>query len=483
MTTQPAAPARRALFDAATDVHLTGPFAPVTAEVDVADLPIEGELPADLDGVYLRNGPNPRFSPIGSYTYPLDGDGMLHRVEISDGRARYTNRFVRTPMVVKEEEAGHALWPGLLSPSRPGADEVGPELAGTDRDLPDINVVRHGGKLLALAEFSRPYRMTPQLETMGPETFGGTLAAGICAHPKIDPRTGEMIAFHYNLQPPFLTWTTIGSDGTATPPRPVEGVERPTMIHDMAITPRYVVLVVSPLFFDIEAAMRGGSMLAWEPRAGTRIALVPRDGGPVRWCEDETFWLWHTVNAHEAKDTANPGADVVVLEYSEWTKPSGITPGPSGTPRMARAIIDSAAGTVRREIMSDLDVEFPRIDDRLLGREHPGSAFALRTARPTPHPGVRDGLAWHDARTGTTTRWEPDGVAVGEPAFAPDPRSDDTDRGWWLTFTIAFDTGESHLVVLPAADPASGPVARVRMPVRVPLGLHGNWLPTQGDGP
>ncbi|GEL22388.1 carotenoid cleavage dioxygenase [Pseudonocardia sulfidoxydans NBRC 16205] len=469
---------RPTAVDTSTDIHLTGPYAPVTAEVDVTDLPVEGELPADLDGAYLRNGPNPRFSPVGSYTYPLDGDGMLHRVEISGGRARYTNRFVRSPMLVKEEEVGHAIWPGLLSPWRPDADEVGPHLAGTVRDLPDINVVRHGGRLLALAEFTLPYRMSPQLETVGPETFDGTLPAGICAHPKIDPATGEMIAFHYNLQPPFLTWTTIDRDGTATAPRPVEGVERPVMIHDMAITPRFVVLVLSPLFFDVAAAMRGGSMLAWEPETGTRIALVPRDGGPVRWCDDETFWLWHTVNAFEAKDSADAAADVVVLEYAEWAKPSGITAGPSGTPRMTRAILDPAAGTVRRETVSDLNVDFPRIDDRLLGREHPVSAFALRTSRPTPHPGVRDGLAWHDARTGAMSRWEPADVAVGEPAFAPDPRSDDPGSGWWLAFTSTFGTGESALVVLPASDPASGPVATVRMPVRVPLGLHGNWLPS-----
>ncbi|MDN5916909.1 MAG: carotenoid oxygenase family protein [Pseudonocardia sp.] len=460
------------------DVHLTGPYTPVTAEVDVADLRIDGALPTDLDGSYVRNGPNPRFSPIGSFLYPIDGDGMLHRVVLSEGRARYTNRFVRTPMVRKEEEVGHAIWPGFATPWQPGADEVGPLLAGTMRQLPDVNVVRHGGTLLALAECDQPYRMGPQLETLGQETFGGQLPAGICAHPKTDPRTGEMIAFCYNLQPPFLTWTTIAPDGTGTPPRPVEGVERPSMIHDMAITERYVVLVVAPLYFDMEAASSGGSMLAWHPEAGTRIALVPRDGGPVRWCEDEAFWLWHTANAYEVKDPADPAVDVVVVDYAEWARPSPIAPGPAAGPRPARAVIDPAAGTVRREIVADLEVEFPRIDDRLLGRPQPVSAFALRTGRPMPHPTCWDALAWHDLRTGRVTRWEPVDLALGEPAFAPDPRSDAPDRGWWLTYATRFSTGESSLLVIPAADPGSGPVATVRMPVRVPLGLHGNWLPS-----
>jgi carotenoid cleavage dioxygenase-like enzyme len=458
--------------------YQTGPFTPVCAEVDVTDLVIEGELPVDLDGAYVRNGPNPRFSPIGSFLYPVDGDGMLHRVVLSEGRARYTNRFVRTPMVAAEERVGRAIWPGLMTPWRPEYDEVGAALAGTIRQIPNVNVVRHGGLLLALAECHQPYRMGPGLETLGPETFGGQLPAGICAHPKIDPRTGEMIAFCYNLRPPFLTWTVIRPDGAATSPRPVEGVGRPTMIHDMAITERYVVLVVAPLFFDIAAARAGGSMLAWDEGAGTRIALVPRDGGPVRWCEDDPFWLWHTVNAHEEKDAADPAADIVVLDYVEWARPDGIVAGPSAAPRLARALIDPAGGTVRRETLSDLDVEFPRIDDRLLGRAQPVSAFALRTGRPVPHPGVRDALAWHDTRTGAILRWEPDGLAVGEPAFAPDPRSAAPDRGWWLTLATRLSTGESTLLVIPAADPTSGPVAAIRMPVRVPLGLHGSWMPS-----
>ena len=76
------------------------------------------------------------------------------------------------------------------------------------------------------------------------------------------------------------------------------------------------------------------------------------------------------------------------------------------------------------------------------------------------------------------TRWEAPELAVGEPVFAPDPTSDAPDSGWWLTFATSYATHGSSLLVIPAADPASGPVARVRMPVRVPLGLHGNWMPT-----
>ena len=451
--------------------HLTGPFAPVVDEVDVADLEVVGELPVDLDGAYVRNGPNPRFSPIGSYVYPLDGDGMLHRITLREGRARYDNRFVRTPMVLTEERAGHAIWPGgSTSAWRPGADEVGAALAGSDRQLPDINVVRHHGTLLALAESDVPYRMGPQLETLGDETFGDTVPAGICAHPKIDPVTGEMLAFAYSSRAPYLTWTTIAPDGRATTPRPVPGVDRPSMIHDMAITTRHVVLVVAPLYFDLEAAVRGGAVMSWQPEQGTRIAVIPRDGGPVRWYSDEAFWLWHTVNAHDQ-------GEGVVLDYVEWADPGIFDDGSPREPRLARLTLDPTTGRVRRRILTDLTVEFPRVDDRFLGRAHSVSASVLRTGRELPHPGCWDGLAWYRTDTGAVARWTPDDVALGEPSFAPDPRSDAADAGWWLVLGTRFSTNRSHLYVLPAADPAAGPVATVRMPVRVPLGLHGAWLP------
>ena len=301
MTITPSAPSRPAPVDVAHHAHLSGVFAPQRTEVDVTGLEVIGELPADLHGAYLRNGPNPRFDPIGHYVYPLDGDAMVHRLELDGGSARYTNRFVRTPMVVAEEKAGHAIWAGLTDPYRPGADEVGPELAGTSRDLPDINIVRHGGRLLAMAEAAQPYRLDPtDLVTLGRTDCDGAMAVGSTAHPKIDPATGELVLFNYVLEAPYLTWSVIGADGTTLrTPTPVEGVTEPLMIHDMALTSRYIVLMLSPLVFDIAGVMKGGSLLDWRPEQGARIALIPRDGGAVRWLHTDAFWVWHFGNAFD----------------------------------------------------------------------------------------------------------------------------------------------------------------------------------------
>ncbi|GAA4776207.1 carotenoid oxygenase family protein [Actinomycetospora chlora] len=465
--------------DAVHDPHLSGLFEPVIDEIDAGDLEVIGELPPDMDGTYLRNGPNPRFTPLGSYVYPLEGDGMVHGLVVSEGRARYSNRFVHTPMLDAEIAAGRALWGGLMTGYTPGADEVGPSLAGLTKDLPDINVVRHGGKLLALAESNPPYALSPELATLGKETFGGSIPAGICAHPKVDPRTGEMIVFCYGLEPPYLTWSVLGPDGgTRRAPTAVPTVDEPVMIHDMAITARYVVLVLGPLYFDVAAVMRGGSLLSWRPDDGTRVALIPRDGGPVRWAHSDVFWTWHSANAYDVDESADGG---VVLDYVQWSRPAGLSP--RDTPLVggiARAEIDPARGTITRRMLTEPQgMEFPRVDDRRLGRRHDVVALGAKTGRVDLTTGEFDAVLFLEPATGTAVTWEAGDLSVGEPCFVPKPGVDDSAQGWWVTFATDRTDRTSWFVVIPAADPGSGPVARVRMPARVPLGLHGAWLPTQ----
>jgi carotenoid cleavage dioxygenase len=71
-----------------------------------------------------------------------------------------------------------------------------------------------------------------------------------------------LAVFCYHLTPPFLTWTVVRPDGTAVPPTPVNGVDRPSLVQDMALTEHYLVLVVAPLFFDLGHALASGSLLS-----------------------------------------------------------------------------------------------------------------------------------------------------------------------------------------------------------------------------
>src|SRR5262249_30646455 len=94
---------------------LQGNFGPVEEEVTADDLKGIGQLPAELDGMYSRNGPNPQFPPLGGYHW-FEGDGMLHGVRIRDGKASYRNRWVRTAAWGVENKAGKALYPSFTDP-------------------------------------------------------------------------------------------------------------------------------------------------------------------------------------------------------------------------------------------------------------------------------------------------------------------------------------------------------------------------------
>ena len=126
-----------------------GNYAPVFDELTTFDLPFEGAIPPQLNGWYLRNGPNPRNETPHWFT----GDGMIHGVRLESGRAAwYRNRWVRTESFDK---------PSLLYNSD-GTRNLHASVANT-------NVVNHAGKTLALVESSLPYQLT---------TLGSPISAG-----------------------------------------------------------------------------------------------------------------------------------------------------------------------------------------------------------------------------------------------------------------------------------------------------------------
>ncbi len=458
------------VFDARTNPFLNGIFAPIQRELDETPLQvIAGAVPDDLAGTYFRNGPNARFTPIGSYTYPLDGDGMVHAIRFGEGRATYKNRYVRTPSMAAEERAGRALWGGLMTPIRPSAAEVGPELAARFKDLPDVSIVRHAGRLLALAESARPFLLTDHLDTVGPWYFGGKLPKGITAHPKLDPATGELVVFRYDFEAPFLTWAVIGAGGSVTRSEETIEVDAPYMIHDFVITSRFIVLFVCPARFDFS----GAQVLRWEPERGTRIAVIPRDGsGPARWIAAEAFWVWHFANAFE--EVSDRGATTIVVDYPHWSQlPLGGTQPVTGG--VVRARLDPVAGTARFETVDDQPTEFPRIDDRLAGRPH--RYFHAASKEGAYGRGMWNVLRRYDTKTGTVTTRSNGATMIGEAVFAPSRDGGGEDDGYLLTY--AFDGELTNLLVLHAADIAGEPAAVLRLPQRVPFGLHGCWVPNE----
>lgn len=426
-----------------------GNYAPVPDEITEHNLPIEGAIPPEIDGWYLRNGPNPR-KPVGHW---FAGDGMIHGVRISGGAAKwYRNRWVRTDSFDKP-------FP-LYNPD--GTRNLRAAVANT-------HIVNHAGKTLALVESSLPYEITNDLETVGCYDFGGKLDDSMTAHPKICPTTGELHFFGYgNLFQPHVTYHRVDANGELTVNRPLE-VKALTMMHDFALTEGHVIFMDLPIVFNLEVAAndKGDMPFRWDDDYGARLGVLRRDDpfGEVRWFEIDPCYVFHVANAYDGAD----GKSIVLqaVRYPELWRDNG---GFEASGALWDWTIDLADGTVRERQLDDLAVEFPRIDDRLAGSR----------ARYSVSVGDAS-LVRHDLDTGAAVEHRfgtPDAPGgPGEFAFVPSPSGPaDESNGWYLGYVYDPTRDGSDLVILDASDFVGDPVARVRLPRRVPYGFHGNWI-------
>ncbi|MGQ0466044.1 MAG: carotenoid oxygenase family protein [Sporichthyaceae bacterium] len=484
-----------------TNPYLSGNLAPVAAETTAHDLPITGTLPDFLDGRYLRNGPNPIGEVDPAKHHWFLGTGMVHGLRLRDGRAEwYRNRYVRSAGVAQT----------LGERARPGAKPH----AGFDFPA-NTNVIVQGGRTFAVVESGfRPYELTEELGTVGACDFDGTLPGGYTAHPKRDPLTGELHAVSY-----YWGWgnkvqyTVIGTDARVRKVVDVEVTGSP-MMHDFALTDTHVVLFDLPCVFDLAAAgelvpapLRGklgplvgkgagmfvgkrptpgpiGSAItkrmfsldtpvfpyAWDPNYPARVGLLPREGGSadVRWFDVEPCYVFHPLNAYS--DGERTVVDVV--RHPRMFDKTRVGPD-EGLSSLDRWTIDPVAGKVIEERLDDRGQEFPRHDERLLGRRHRyGYTAAFVGARG-------EAVIRHDLVAGTAqVREFGPGHDVSEFVFVPNAPDSAEDDGVLMGFLYDPDRDASDLRVLDSATLED--VATVHLPARVPAGFHGNWAPTGG---
>lgn len=451
------------------DPHLSGNFAPIGPEIEARDLPVvSGHIPSDLSGAYMRNGPNPLFKPLAFY-YPMDGDGMIHAVYLDNGRARFRNRFVATNGLEVEKRAGRAVYGSFAHPVpvdkallRAG-DSPGPFKNGAF-----INILKHGGHLLALNEATTCYEMSMDLDTIGEWKAGTEQPIRLGAHNRKHPRTGSLFALAYSWRSPDVQCREIDASGKLKRSFAVTMAE-PTMIHDFILTERYIVLVAGPAVFDLKAAQAGKSLMQWRPSLGTRIALVPLDGGATIWLQTEPFFVFHFANGFER------GTDIVVdyVRHDSFGGAHGTTP-------LRRLEINTISRSVKDVSLVDLNLEFPRINDAQEALQSrfvyvPTLSDSLRI--PDAPAATFNTLLKVDTETGKIARHDFGNHIIGEAAFIS-RRGGSEDNGYLAVFSYDPIKQTSDFVLLDAARIDHEPVAVVRMPQRVPQGLHGNWIPS-----
>lgn len=463
--------------------YRTGPWRPQATEYDVTGLEVVGDLPADLQGVYLRNTENPLHDSLGRY-HPFDGDGMVHALHFHDGRVDYRNRFVRTKAFEAELEAGEPLWAGVTEdPARSLRPGWGAR-AGS-KDASSTDVAFHNGK--ALTSFylcGDLYAMDPRtLEQLGPEDWGGDFPTdwGVCSHPKVDERTGEMLFFNYSTEYPYLHFGIVSAAGELEHYAPVP-LPGPRMPHDMAFTEHYVVLNDLPLFWDPAALAAGHYVQRWHPELPARFAIVPRRGGEkdIRWFEASPTNVLHWINAYEE-------GDEVVLDGFHQGRPDPRRPDDDRFQASARYLdanqletrahrwrFDLRTGATREEFLDDEFLEFGMINAGRAGKPY-RYTYAM-SAQPDWF--LFNGLTRFDTATGERQRWRfPPGVFASESPMAPRPGATGEDDGYVMTFVMDMNTDSSECHVFDASDVAAGPILRVLLPERLSSGTHTVWVP------
>ena len=440
------------------NLYLSGNFAPVADERTDLDLPVTGRIPEELDGRLLRIGPNPIAADPANYHWFL-GNGMVHGVSLRGGRAEwYRNRFVRDDELVAAKGS-----PAVSGPQRD--DALGGGVANT-------NVIGHAGRTFAIVEGGNlPVELGDELETLRRSDFDGTLPAGFSAHPKRDPDTGELHAAVYGIDSQQIQYVVVGRDGRVrrTVDVPVPGSP---MVHDCALTANYFVLLDLPVVFDAAALEQGGQLpYAWRPEYGARVGLLPRDGAAqdVLWREVGPCFVFHPMNAFE---DAEGRVVIDVIRHPQVFATERDRAG-DGPPTLDRWIVDPRGGPVKEERVDDRPQEFPRHDERLLGKPYRygytvqiGAGFTF------------EALVKHDLRERRSERHQPHPTRLYmEPVFVPRAADAAEDDGWVLAYTYDTATDKSDVVILHAQDFAAAPVAVIHLPARVPFGFHGNWIP------
>jgi carotenoid cleavage dioxygenase len=473
--------------------YRTGAWRPNHREWDAADLEVEGELPRDLNGVYLRNTENPVHPSIGQY-HPFDGDGMLHSIRFEDGRARYANRFIRTDGFLAEQEAAASLWTGMLGHPGQSLRNDGWGARGRMKDASSTDVVVHGGRALSTFwQCGDVYQLDPTTladQGKAPWVADFPSPTGVSAHTKVDERTGELLVFGYGKAAPYLHYGVVSDEGQLVHSIDV-ALPGPRLPHDMAFSEHYAILNDLPLYWDPDLLAQGIHLPRWYPERPSRFAIVPRRGSEedVRWFEAAPTYVLHWINAYE-------DGDEVVLDGFFQHQPS-----PPKRPADDRAHLasvyryldleqlqarphrwrfDLVTGQVREEPLSDRYMEFGMVNGQHAGRPY-RYAYEMTGA-----PGwfLFDGLVKHDLETGREERYAfGDGVIGSETPFEPRDGGTTEDVGYLISFTTDLREDRSDCLVFAAQDLGRGPIARVRLPERICAGTHACWAPASSLEP
>ncbi|TQD74816.1 hypothetical protein C1H46_039653 [Malus baccata] len=486
---------------------LSDNYAPVTEELPPTECElIQGPLPPCLDGVYIRNGPNPQYLPQGQPYHHFEGDGMLHSVKISQGRATLCSRYVKTYKYTTERKTGYPFFPsifssfnGLLaSTMRAGlfASQIitGQLNPANGFGVANTSLALFGNRLYALCEVDLPYAVSltsnGDIQTLGRCDFNEKLSVSMTAHPKIDPETGETFAFRFSAVRPFLTYFHFDADGTKHPDVPIFSMRRPSIIHDFAITKKYAVFVDIQITLDpIKVITTGGSPVVFDPSKVPRIGVLPRyavDESEIRWFDVPGFNILHTINAWEDEEDTDT---IVLVAPNVLSAQNIIERLDLFRSSVEKVRINLKTGIVMRLPISIRNVELGVINQAYVGKKNKFVYGSVAEESMLPdHDSIPkcaelvkldlDVSSNRDGRTVASRMYGPNCYG-GEPFFVarePENPNAEEDDGYLVSFVHDEKTGESRFLAMDAKSAQLDIVAVLKLPRRVPYGFHGLFV-------
>jgi beta,beta-carotene 9',10'-dioxygenase len=457
----------------------TAGFADLRDEVNIASLPLTGQLPAWLTGSLVRVAPAQWDVGERTLNHWFDGFAMLHRFQISDGKVSYANKFLQTESYKAARDTGKIKFSEFASdPCRSIFKRVQSMFSPKLSDNTNVNLTRLGERYIAMTETP----LAVQFDARTLETVGVACKAPgqlTTAHPHARRGDGAMLNYAAQLGPRNHYKFFVLLPGASEPQMVASfPVKEPAYMHSFGLTERFFVLAEFPFTVNpFKLATSGRPYIenyTWHDARPTRFQLVDRESGEVKHVfETAACFAFHHVNAYEIGDRvivdicASDDATIVSELYLDSLRGGAAV---TTLPHLERFELDTVTGGVARKRITDASFDLPRIN------------YARNNERPYRYAwgvGFDGGTGWIDeivmidVGEGKAARWSEPACYPGEPVFvsAPDARAEN--EGVLLSVVFNAKRGTSFMLALDAQTLVE--VARADVPHHVPFGFHGQF--------
>lgn len=464
----------------------TGHNAPVRTECDVYDLVVEGTLPAEIRGDWYRSIPDPQYPPMLGDDVFISGDGMVSVFRFENGHVDFRLRYVQTERWKNERAARRSLYGRYRNPY---TDD--PSVRGKGRGVANTTPFFHGGRLLALKEDARAWEMDPDtLATVGEWDYAGKLRSQtMTAHPRLDPDTNELYFFGYEadgIATRDIAYCVANARGELIRE---QWFKAPycALMHDFVVTKEHAVFPCFPIAADLARIQQGGPHWAWDPALGTRVGIMPRDGdvAEMRWFDAELCSGFHFANAFTEGNVVHVDLSLTNVPVFPFIRAdSGLHIEQyelAGSLERWSFDLSDPEGRVERRVLAPPG-DLPRIAEKDAMRDY--EILYYERYEPSVGPPILTGavgpgfnaLSRLEVKTGRmlTLPMHPR-VTLQEAVHIP---SKQPGHEGYLAFVIDIhDENLSEVLIVAAEHPDRGPIAKIKIPLRLRSGVHGTWVP------